>query len=244
VRRRRGPGAAPWLRHLKEWFEFGGRPPHTPVLVHDPVLLRPPQIEDCDAWVELRKASRVHLTAWEPAWREDEVTAAAFRSRLASNWRELRRGSGLPLFVFHRADERLIGGASLSNIRYGPSRSATLGYWIGAPHLRKGYARAALTALQDHGFGKLRLNRIEAACQPGNTASRRLLAACGFREEGLARSFLRINGAWRDHALFAKTAADHGRFVEHPAERPQPAGPRHFFGRGLANGGPARDNAL
>jgi ribosomal-protein-alanine N-acetyltransferase len=30
----------------------------------------------------------------------------------------------------------------------------------------------------------------------------------GFQEEGLARSYLKINGEWRDHVLFALLADD------------------------------------
>ena len=49
---------------------------------------------------------------------------------------------------------------------------------------------------------KLRLHRIEAACLPENVASMTLLERNGFRREGLARAYLRINGAWRDHVLY------------------------------------------
>ena len=52
-------------------------------------------------------------------------------------------------------------------------------------------------------FEDLGLHRIEAACLPENEASRALLKRCGFNEEGYAREFLRINGRWQDHVLFA-----------------------------------------
>ena len=38
---------------------------------------------------------------------------------------------------------------------------------------------------------------------PNNSASQALLQRCGFRREGYARKFLKINGVWRDHLLFA-----------------------------------------
>ena len=52
-------------------------------------------------------------------------------------------------------------------------------------------------------FRTLGLHRIEAACLTANQASRALLLRRGFREEGLARRYLLINGAWSDHLLFA-----------------------------------------
>jgi ribosomal-protein-alanine N-acetyltransferase len=44
---------------------------------------------------------------------------------------------------------------------------------------------------------------VEAACLPANSASRGLLCKAGFTEEGYAREYLRINGVWQDHVLFA-----------------------------------------
>jgi ribosomal-protein-alanine N-acetyltransferase len=71
---------------------------------------------------------------------------------------------------------------------------------------------AAVEAALDYAFGELGLNRIEAACQPGNAASRALLAKASFREEGLAREYLFINGGWRDHVLCARLAKDRRDF--------------------------------
>jgi ribosomal-protein-alanine N-acetyltransferase len=44
---------------------------------------------------------------------------------------------------------------------------------------------------------------VEAACVPDNLASAGILLGAGFHEEGFAQSYLRINGNWRDHRLFA-----------------------------------------
>ena len=54
----------------------------------------------------------------------------------------------------------------------------------------------------------LRLHRIEAACIPDNLRSLRLLEKAGFQREGLLRSYLRINGVWQDHYLYALVAGD------------------------------------
>lgn len=180
------------------------------MLVRDGLRLRPAQFEDGEAWTALRERSRAHLTAWEPAWRADEMTPQAFRQRVRSYWREIRNGTGLPLLVFAEEGEKLVGGVSLSNIRYGASRSAGVGYWIGAPFTGKGFGRAALSAVVDYAFSTLELNRVEAACQPENLASQRLLRSAGFAQEGFAPDYLKINGAWRDHVLFAVTARQFG----------------------------------
>ena len=62
---------------------------------------------------------------------------------------------------------------------------------------------AALECLLPFAFDRLGLHRVEAACLPHNKASRRLLEKMGFQEEGLARRYLRINGSWQDHVVYA-----------------------------------------
>jgi len=60
-----------------------------------------------------------------------------------------------------------------------------------------------LALLLDFAFQRLRLHRLEAACLPGNVASRGLSPRTGFREEGYAEKYLCIDGKWQDHVLFA-----------------------------------------
>ncbi len=184
------------------------QPAFDPILVHDPVLLRTAMLADHQEWAALREGSREHLTVWEESWAPIDLSLSSFKRRLRAHERDQRRGGGLPLLVFRRADRVLVGGATLTNIRYGSSHSGILGYWIGAPFVRRGYGAAAVRALLGHAFHAIGLNRIEAACQDGNIASQKLLETCGFRREGVARDYLRINGAWRDHTIFAVTASD------------------------------------
>jgi [ribosomal protein S5]-alanine N-acetyltransferase len=88
-------------------------------------------------------------------------------------------------------------------VRRGVAQCATLGYWIGAPHARKGYMTGAVKALRAHAFYELSLHRLEAACLPSNMASIRLLERTGFDREGFARSYLKINGRWEDYILWS-----------------------------------------
>jgi len=78
----------------------------------------------------------------------------------------------------------------------------SVGYWCGRPFTRQGHTLAAVRALSQFAFRTLALHRIEAACIPDNAPSRRLLVKAGFVEEGYAKAYLKINGAWRDHVLF------------------------------------------
>lgn len=172
------------------------------------VWLRPPQISDYGPWAELRTQSRVHLVPWEPAWPRDDLTKAAYRRRIKHYQREARDDLGYAFLVFEGESDQLVGGLTLSNVRRGVTQSAMLGYWLGAPHVGKGLMSAAVRAMLPHAFEPLRLHRVEAAVQPANSRSIAVLKRAGFVEEGLARRYLKINGVWQDHLLFAILAED------------------------------------
>jgi ribosomal-protein-alanine N-acetyltransferase len=167
------------------------------------VSLRHPTMGDYSAWAELRAMSRQHLIAWEPQWSRDELTRSAFRRRLRQYQRELREDQGYAFLVFRNADAALLGGLSVSNVRRGVAQAASIGYWIGAPHVRRGYMTDAVKAVLPFAFGTLGLHRLEAACLPHNLPSTRVLEKVGFKREGMARRYLKINGVWQDHDLFA-----------------------------------------
>ena len=172
------------------------------------LTLRPPQHGDFRAWADLRRESRDFLTPWEPTWADDHLSRKGFTNRVYWAQRAISNGTAMPLFLFRRDDATLLGAITLDHIRRGPAQAGTTGYWIGAPHARQGYMREAIAALVHHAFTTLDLSRIEAGCLPENTASRRLLEQCGYKYEGVAQSYLQINGRWRNHVLYANLRHD------------------------------------
>ncbi|GAB4389185.1 GNAT family N-acetyltransferase [Albidovulum sp.] len=172
------------------------------------MTLRLPQHGDFRAWADLRAASRAFLTPWEPAWTPDHLGRRAFTNRVYWAQRAWSAGTALPLFLIRRADAALLGAVTVDNIRRGPAQAATIGYWIGAPHARQGYMTEALRAVIHHCFTVLDLSRLESACLPENAASRGVLEKCGYKYEGVAQSYLQINGRWRNHVLYANLRGD------------------------------------
>jgi ribosomal-protein-alanine N-acetyltransferase len=172
------------------------------------MLLRPPIHADFRPWTAIRLCSRDHLTPWEPAWAEDHLTRKAFTNRVYWAQRSVSGGTALPLFLIRRKDEALLGAITLDNIRRGPAQAGTLGYWTGEPFARNGYMREAIEAVVHYAFTRLDLSRIEAACLPENVASRGLLEKTGFKYEGVAQSYLQIDGRWRTHVLYAALRSD------------------------------------
>jgi len=172
------------------------------------LTLRPPQHGDYAAWARLREDSRDFLTPWEPTWAHDHLSRRNFTNRVYWAARSVAQGTALPVFLIRRNDHALLGALTLDNIRRGPAQAGTTGYWIGAPFVRHGYMREALEAVVHYAFTTLDLSRLEAGCLPENTASRGVLEKVGFKYEGVAQSYLQINGRWRNHVLYANLRGD------------------------------------
>lgn len=172
------------------------------------IYLRAPRQSDWRAWSDIRERSQAFLTPWEPTWPGDAVTRGAFRRRQRLNAQEWQQGTGYSFLAFRTADEQIVGGITLSNVRRGVAQTGSLGYWAGAPHARQGYMSEALNMVIRFSFNGLGLHRLEAACLPDNTASQALLRRCGFSQQGYARQYLCINGKWQDHLLFDLLRSD------------------------------------
>ena len=145
----------------------------------------------------MRQAGR--LDPVQRKFREGEGERAA---------REIATDEAYCLFVVDARTETLLGGLTLGLVRRGVAQACTLGYWMGERHAGKGHMTEAVRGALGFAFSELALHRVEAACLPQNTPSRRLLERVGFQREGEARGYLRINGVWADHLLYGMLAAD------------------------------------
>lgn len=182
----------------------------TPELLAPRIRLVPPAGSHFEEWSALRLQSRRFLEPWEPTWTDDEMTRAAFRDRCRRAKLDANNGLSHVYLIFLRESGQLAGGITLGNIRSGVSQSGQIGYWMGESHAGKGYMQEAVTRISAHAFGELKLHRLEAACIPSNKRSVRVLQKCGFSQEGLLKSYLKINGKWEDHLLFARISGETG----------------------------------
>ena len=171
--------------------------------------LRVPKWADFEDWVELRRNNREHLQKWEPTWKDAHHSRHAYKTRLAQFKKMIAEDSGYPFHVF-KSDEtnRLVGACNLTSVRRGSLQGAHIGYWVGQEYARNGYARASVRAALRFAFDDLGLHRVSAAVQADNQASINLLETTGFTKEGLARSYLKIDGAWEDHLIYARLSSD------------------------------------
>lgn len=146
-----------------------------------------------------------HLAPWDPPSPADFATEAFQRERLVKALADMAAGALLRWWLQPLDDDSTLAGhIGLSQIARGPFQNAMLGYAIDADCQGQGLMREALQAIIEHAFSpSVHLHRIQANVRPENGRSVRLLQRLGFEDEGLAREYLFIDGAWRDHRMFA-----------------------------------------
>lgn len=161
-------------------------------------MIRPLRPEDADELAALLVANRDFLAPFEPRRDEAFFTAAGQQERIEAS------GSGAFAIL---SDGRIAGTVTISNVVYGPFRSANLGYWVAEPLNGRGLATKAVGEAVGIAFGDLGLHRLEAGTLVDNHASQRVLEKNRFDRIGLARRYLEIAGEWRDHLLFQRTSS-------------------------------------
>jgi ribosomal-protein-alanine N-acetyltransferase len=146
-----------------------------------------------------------HLDRWSPPATSAFFTEAFWRERLAIAVEEYHAGRAARFVLQLQGPESnsIVGTCTYTNIVRGPFLACHLGYQIARSHEGRGLMAEALRATNEFAFRELRLHRIMANYRPENERSGKLLERLGFIREGVAKDYLFIDGAWRDHVLTA-----------------------------------------
>jgi [ribosomal protein S5]-alanine N-acetyltransferase len=183
-------------------------PAPRPVQIAGPrIAVRDLRPDDAAALLDLRIRNREFFEPFEPVAPADHFTLEAQRlgidagSRAWDEDREYAFGVVLP-------DGSLVGRVRLSTVVRGAWQNANLGYYVDRDHGGRDIATEAVGLVVGFAFERLGLHRVQAGVMPRNAASLRVLEKNRFRREGFAPRYLRINGAWEDHVIYAITAED------------------------------------
>jgi ribosomal-protein-alanine N-acetyltransferase len=178
-----------------------------PALLETPRLfLRLPCEHDIPEILLYLNRNREHLAPTDPTKPEDFYTTAYWERKVADFVREFATGQSLRLYAFDRsAPEWLLGTVNFTQMVRGPFQACYLGYAIDEEREGQGLMYEATEAGVRYVFETLNFHRIMANHLPENERSACLLKRLGFEPEGLAKNYLFINGAWRDHVLTART---------------------------------------
>jgi RimJ/RimL family protein N-acetyltransferase len=164
-----------------------------PTLETARLKLRPYSEADIAELVPLIGARKVAATTLRIAHPYTEQDARAFLA-LAQEPGKIWLATTL------RSDGRQIGGVGLRV--EDPHQHAELGYWLGVPYWRQGYATEAACEMLRYGFVELGLHRIFASHFRHNPASGRILVKLGMRYEGCQREHLRKWDQFVDSELY------------------------------------------
>ena len=168
------------------------------------VTLRPLSRSDKVAWRETRRRNAEWLRPWDatvpPGGELRPTSYVALVRRLN---RMARQGTTFPFAV--DVGGVFAGQLTVNNVVRGSAQFASMGYWLDQRFAGRGVMPLAVAMAIDHCFFSAGLHRIEICIRPENTNSLRIVEKLGLHEVGLAPRFLHIDGAWRDHRIYAVT---------------------------------------
>lgn len=177
-------------------------------LITERLLLRPFTLSDAPEVQRLAGASEIADTTSNIPHPYPEGAAEAW---IAEHAAQIAAGTDYPFAIIRRADETLVGAIGL-HVQPAHHR-AEMGYWIGVPYWRQGYATEAARRVIAFGFDTLGLNRIYATYFTRNPASRRVMEKAGMRYEGTLREWIRKADRYEDCGICAILRKDYGQEV-------------------------------
>ena len=176
--------------------------PQTFSLNHGDVRLRIVRTKDVKVLESLILGNRSWLRPWE-ATHPQAPNSFDIRANVRGLLRAMDRQEGLPFVIEFQG--RVVGQLNVANMLYGSVSSAVIGYWVTPDVAGKGITPTVVALVTDYLFRVVGIHRVEIAIRPENEASLRVVEKLGFRYEGLKERYIHINGAWRDHYIFALT---------------------------------------
>lgn len=145
------------------------------------LILRPLETRDRARLISLANNWKVAKNLSKMPFPYTEAAADWWLGQQAALW---AGGKSVALAVTisgEMGENELIGGIGVSVRDDRDDDEWELGYWLGEPYWNRGYASEAATALRDHAFEALKLERIVAGHYAENHASGRILSKLGFR---------------------------------------------------------------
>ena len=146
-----------------------------PILTTERLLLRPPHEDDVADLVRLADNRHVAQMLARMPHPYGEAEARSFLTMSKSE-----RVAGAVYAVTIAETGAFVGCAGLN----AKERGLELGYWIGEPYWKRGFATEAAHALVDLAFRATGIAVLHASTRVINPASRRVIHKCGFQYAG------------------------------------------------------------
>jgi len=169
----------------------------------DRLIIRRFELGDAPDLFALRSDPTVsQYDSWEPYASRDEARRFIESQKHVEPGTE---GQWCQWAVVLQSDSKVIGSVEMV-IRSRRWGQAEIGWALNRVYRGMGYATEAARRMITFGFDDLGLHRISAECDPGNTASVRLMERLGMRREGHLREIIVVKGVWCDRYVYAVLA--------------------------------------
>lgn len=163
-------------------------------------ILRP---GEANAVLDFYERNRDFLEPVEPLRLNNFYTTEFQQNNLSWEYNAFVKSQYIRMWLFQQGGQTPLGCISFSEFQKGVFGRCMLGYKLDKNACHHGYMHEALSCLLPIVAEEYHLHRIEAMVMPDNTSSILLLERLGFIREGYLHNFAQINGAWRDHLLYA-----------------------------------------
>ena len=164
------------------------------------LLLKTLEPSHAEAVLDYYLRNKEFLEEWEPVRDAHFYTIETQKKQLEEDIKQIKDKNMLKLWIFKKDNEdKIIGSLAFSNIIYGAFLSCFVGYKLDSNEINKGYMTEALNKGIEIMFKEYGLHRIEANIMPKNKRSLSVVRKLDFKDEGIAHSYLKINGVWENH---------------------------------------------
>jgi aminoglycoside 6'-N-acetyltransferase len=164
------------------------------------LVLRHFHDEDLEAFLAYRNDPEVYrYQGWKVPFERSTAREFVESMKMADPYAD---GQWFQTVLEQKSDHVQIGDVGFFPKR-GSHGQAYIGFTLARPYWGKGYATEAVTAVLDFLFRERKLHRIQADCDPDNSASCRLLERLGFRREAVHIESYWSADHWTDEFIYA-----------------------------------------
>ena len=168
------------------------------------LIVRLAEVDEVPEIVRYYRDNSAFLQPFSPTFGAEQLDHGAWHTQVLERSLEFARRESFRAFIFLRETPgRISGNVNLTQVVRGAFNSCVLGYNLAEEAQGNGYMTEAVGGVAAFAFREWGLHRIAAAYMPRNERSAAVLERTGFKIEGRAPAYLRINGRWEDHVLTA-----------------------------------------
>lgn len=170
------------------------------LIINRELMLRPIELQDAPAVLELILANEDHLKQWLP-WVTRPFTIHTVLSYIEMSERKRVQQTGYEYVII--SQNNLCGIVGLQHVDW-QNRKANIGYWLSRAHEGMGIISRAVETLVRMAFEDLKLNRLEIYCAQENLRSRAIPERLSFRIEGILRENEWLHDRYVDHVVYGQ----------------------------------------